>query len=225
MDKDHSGAGIDNNRNIDPDVTSVVSNSHRGIRNSIQSAFAFIIWNKKWHEIVFSEADIANRFGLTEEEKLSIEKDVLAGKPISATPAYVKLFSSILPEWFRQEKKGELVFSLNKPEYEVYEGFIRANYIGAVVVIEKWLSALLGYPVALPTEEEATQRIMQYKHFMGCRNAHSWKLYYRDHGFTWIRGGSDKSDVNPYISCYQSGESSVNHRSNRFSLSLFPSLP
>lgn len=166
-------------------------------------------------------------FGLTLAEKQSIEDDINAGKPIMATPAYTKFLSVLLPNGFKVEDENEeLKFSRDIPEYEIYNGAICVNHVGAVAIISEWLSELFGRSVRLPTSTEIQDKITEHSHYTGYRfvedNDESWHV--DDIGGGWVVDGYIDSEYAPYAWLHRGGydiegSGRINRRSR---LSLFP---
>ncbi len=180
-----------------------------------------------------SEAPVETpKFWLTIEEKASIEADINAGKPITATPAYTKFLSALLPSWLKiEDENGLLKFSLNAPEYEVYNGAIRLNHAGATAIIVDWLSKLFDRVVRLPTAREVYKKIAEHDHFVGYREKmdtdrhwnNSWgeSKYIGDTGTSWIKGRASENEA-PLAWRIRDGTTSSGMGSRRDGLSLFP---
>ena len=54
-----------------------------------------------------------------------------------ATPAYIKFLTALLPNGLKIEDDGEelIILSRDIPQYTIHDGFIRANYTGAIAII------------------------------------------------------------------------------------------
>jgi hypothetical protein len=127
-----------------------------------------------------------NTFGLSEAEISSIEAAINAHTPISATPAYEKFLQTVL--W---KAKTSFPFSLDTPEYEIYNGNIRANHAGAVVIVSA-LGRLFGKTVRLPNKGEAISAMATHSHLAGFRDAYDGESGDVGRiGYTWLVGDSD----------------------------------
>jgi hypothetical protein len=77
-----------------------------------------------------------NTFGLSETEKRVIEADINAGKPIMATPEYLKFLKAIMPDGLRiEDDMGAIQFSPQIHEYEIYKGSVRTDYLTARYIL------------------------------------------------------------------------------------------
>lgn len=202
---------------------------------------------KTWQNQVTENTEETLTFWLTLAEKQSIELDIHAGKPIMATPAYIKFLAALLPNGLRvEDEKGLIFFSSDTPEYEInnrsieYEfnnGSIRANHAGAVAIIVEWLSELFGKPVRLPTGTEVQARIAEHYNFIGFRHSGgSVSSTFMDFvGWGWVDGVTTTQDGEEAPCAYQrvtagfrsdaihsSTSNSLSRESCDYGLSLFP---
>lgn len=177
---------------------------------------------KTWTNQVPESTGETPKFWLTIEEKQSIENDINAGKPIMATPAYTKFLSVLLPNGLKvEDEKWLLKFSRDIPEYEIYNGAIRANYAGAMAIISEWLSELFGRSVLLPTSNEVQDRVAEYNHYAGFRFSGGESLFVGALGQGWIFGHAISVGAQ-YAWRNRSSYAGVNWDVRHTGLSLFP---
>ncbi len=107
-------------------------------------------------------------FGLTPEEINSIRIDIISGRPINPTPAYLKLFHTLNisevknPLWVSN-------FEENTPQFtRVFDKhntqYIRLNHSGAIKIIEG-LSKLFWRALRFSTVEETHSKIAEHKYY------------------------------------------------------------
>lgn len=144
---------------------------------------------KTWQNQVTENTEGTLTFWLTLAEKQSIEADINAGKPIMATPAYIKFLAAFLPNGLRVvDEKWKIFFSIDDiPEYEINNGTIYANYAGAVAIMVEWLSELFGRPVRLPAPAYAQKRILKHFHYAGQRFSYFGDLVWvGENAYAWV---------------------------------------
>ncbi len=140
-------------------------------------------------ETTLKESDTQNIFGLSEQEKSSIEADIMANKPIGDTPAYRKFLRAIFPD--------------REPTFPYL-----ADYDDALTIVSQ-LSMLCSRPVRLSKEVEAHQSLKDYNHLTGCRGESTSRVEVAgDCGFAWLFGGA-RSEFAPFawraprdLTCY-----------------------
>jgi hypothetical protein len=134
-----------------------------------------------------------NTFGLSETEKRVIEADINAGKPIMATPEYLKFLKAIMPDGLRiEDDMGAIQFSPQIHEYEIYKGSVRTDYLTARYILW-WLTELFDQWVRFPVVLEAQDRIANHQHFAGVRYYNNGNAKgFGTVGFAWIAGNCIK---------------------------------
>lgn len=141
--------------------------SHVHTENLFQTDGARIEWSASWNltEIVWQSAlwltsmmnwhlektqeanDTHILFGLSEQEKSSIEADIMAKKLISDTPAYRKFLKIIFPD--------------NETNFPY-----RVNYEDSLVIVSQ-LTLLFWRSVRLPNEDDVRQSLKENSYFTG----------------------------------------------------------